>query len=100
MNWKGCRRKPSWPVLSSYLSIRFSTDQSTTNFNPKEVGSTGRHSISGPPEYEALVLTSTPKCIGHPFRGVQRPVSDADHSSPSSVEINVNTRTPTHNFNS
>jgi hypothetical protein len=62
MNWKGCGRKRQWPNLGYYLSIYREGPKKTMRNLGQDNGFPGRDLNPGPPEYEAGVLTTRPRC--------------------------------------
>jgi hypothetical protein len=65
MNWKGCCRTRSWPNLRYYPGIYPERPRKTTKKLSQDSRSLGRDLISGPPEYEAGVLTTRPRRSAH-----------------------------------
>jgi hypothetical protein len=61
MNLKGFGRKPSWPNLRYYPGIRVVRLRKTTKPMSQGSRSPGRDLNPGPPEYEAVVLTTKPR---------------------------------------
>jgi hypothetical protein len=62
MNGKGCGRKRSWPNLRYYPGICLEGLRKATKNFSQDSRSPGRDLNSGPPEYEAGMLTTRPRC--------------------------------------
>jgi hypothetical protein len=60
MNWKGFGRKWLWPNLRYYLGIHLEGLMKTMIILSQDSWSPSQDSNPGPPEYEAVVLTTWP----------------------------------------
>jgi hypothetical protein len=61
VNWKGLGRKRSWTNLRYYPGISLEGLRKTTNKPPLGSRSSGRDLNTGPPEYDAGMLTTRPR---------------------------------------
>jgi hypothetical protein len=62
MNWKECRKSKSWPNSMYYPGICLEGLMRTTKNLSQDRRTSGRDLNSGPPEYEAAVLSTQPRC--------------------------------------
>jgi hypothetical protein len=57
MNWKGCRRKKSWPNLRYYLDICLERLWKSMKNLRHDRWSSGQDLNPGPPEYKGVLTT-------------------------------------------
>jgi hypothetical protein len=68
VNWKGCRRKRSWPILRYGPRTEENTKKSC-----QDSPTLDSDLKPGPPKYEAGVLTTRSQCSACPSRMAENP---------------------------